>query len=544
MRASWGIAWWLWAVSASAADFRTEVRPILVQHCLSCHGSQKQEGGLRLDQRAAAMRGGDSYAPVIVPKSSAKSPLFQFVSREDADLKMPPKGPRLSAGEIQTLQEWIDAGADWPDSLADIGQKSAHWSFQPLVRPPVPQDQSGQPIDAFVRAKLHEQHLAPNPPADRRTLIRRLSFDLLGVPPSPEEVAAFEADADPVAYEKLVDRYLAAPQFGERAARFWLDTVRFAESDGFETNQPRPNAWRYRDYVIDAFNRDLPYDQFVKQQLAGDQLGAGVATGFLVGGAWDRVKSPDPILTAQQRADELHDMVSTTGSVFLGLTVGCARCHSHKFDPIPQTDYYAMKAVFEGVIHGEREMEVGRPAESEQRAAELNQQLAAIDAQLREFEPLASLRETLFVKPTDMERTIPLHQQPPPAIAKGTQRGAALDPGVGSHWPNLSAGYLYWKLPPKTDAFGWKPKLSGTYRFWTSWGVRACGALDRCAVLARPGWRPEDNRGPARDPAGESPAVCGRVGPDPRAAALERAEGRGNRGAAARKCRAAAAGGG
>ena len=476
MRASWGIAWWLWAVSASAADFNTDVRPILVQHCLSCHGSQKQEGGLRLDQRAAAMRGGDSYAPVIVPKSSATSPLFQFVSREDADLKMPPKGPRLSAGEIQTLQEWIDAGAVWPDSLADVGQKSAHWSFQPLVRPPVP-GQAGMPvpphaIDAFVRAKLHEQHLSPNPPADRRTLIRRLSFDLLGVPPSPEEVAAFEADADPVAYEKLVDRYLASPQFGERAARFWLDTVRFAESDGFETNQPRPNAWRYRDYVIDAFNRDLPYDQFVKQQLAGDQLGAGVATGFIVGGAWDRVKSPDPILTAQQRADELHDMVSTTGSVFLGLTVGCARCHSHKFDPIPQTDYYAMKAVFEGVMHGERELEVGRTAESEQRATELQQQLAAIDAQLREFEPLVSLRETLFVKPTDMERTIPLHPQPPPAIAKGTQRGAALDPGVGSHWPNLSAGYLYWKLPPKTDAFGWKPKLSGTYRFWTSWG---CG---------------------------------------------------------------------
>ena len=461
---------------SSAADFNTDIRPILVQHCISCHGSQKQEGGLRLDQRAAALRGGDTYAPVIVPKSSDTSPLFQFVSREDADLKMPPKGDRLSASEVQTLKEWIDAGAEWPESVADIGTKSAHWSFQPLVRPEVP-GQAGMPapphaIDAFVRAKLREQHLTPNPPADRRTLIRRLSFDLLGVPPSPEEVAAFEADTDPLAYEQLVDRYLASPQFGERAARFWLDTVRFAESDGFETNQPRPNAWRYRDYVIDAFNRDLPYDQFVKQQLAGDQLGAGVATGFLVGGAWDRVKSPDPILTAQQRADELHDMVSTTGSVFLGLTVGCARCHSHKFDPIPQTDYYAMKAVFEGVMHGDREIETGRPAETEQKAAELQEQLAAIDAQLREFEPLASLRETLLVKPTDQERTVHLHAQPAPAIAKGTQRGASLDPGVGSHWPNLSSGYLYWKLPPQTDAFGWKPKLRGTYRFWTSWG---CG---------------------------------------------------------------------
>ncbi len=483
MRVSWGIALWLWGVSASAADFNTAVRPILAQHCLSCHGTQKQEGGLRLDQRAAALRGGDTYTPVIVPKSSETSPLFQFVSREDADLMMPPKGPRLSTEEIQALKEWIDAGAEWPDSAADIGQKSAHWSFQPLVRPEVPRrsvapptetphDDQAHVIDAFIQSKLTEQHLAPNPPADRRTLIRRLSFDLLGVPPGPEEVATFEADIDPLAYETLVDRYLASPLFGERAARFWLDAVRFAESDGFETNQPRPNAWRYRDYVIDAFNRDLPYDQFVKQQLAGDQLGAGVATGFLVGGAMDRVKSPDPILTAQQRADELHDMVSTTGSVFLGLTVGCARCHSHKFDPIPQTDYYAMKAVFEGVMHGDREIEVGRPAESEQRAAELQEQLASIDAQLREFEPLASLRETLFIKPTDKERTVHLHAQPAPAIAKGTQRGASLDPGVGSHWPNLSAGYLYWKLPPQTDAFAWKPKLSGAYRFWTSWG---CG---------------------------------------------------------------------
>ncbi len=473
-----GVAWWVLSAPLMAADFNTDIHPILVQHCISCHGSQKQEGGLRLDQRAAALRGGDGYAPAIVAKSSDTSPLFQFVSREDADLKMPPKGDRLSAGEVQSLKEWIDAGAEWPDSLAEIGQKSAHWSFQPLVRPEVPRSSVAPPtetphaIDAFVRAKLHEQHLAPNPPADRRTLIRRLSFDLLGVPPSPEEIAAFEADPDPLAYEKLVDRYLASPQFGERAARFWLDTVRFAESDGFETNQPRPNAWRYRDYVIDAFNRDLPYDQFLKQQLAGDQLGAGVATGFLVGGAWDRVKSPDPILTAQQRADELHDMVSTTGSVFLGLTVGCARCHSHKFDPIPQTDYYAMKAVFEGVLHGDREIAIGQPAESEKRVAELKEQLAAIDSQLREFEPLVSLRETLFVKPTDLERTVHLHTQPAPAIAKGTQRGASLDPGVGSHWPNLSAGYLYWKLPPQTDAFGWKPKLSGTYRFWTSWG---CG---------------------------------------------------------------------
>ena len=370
-----------------ATDFVTDVRPILQKHCIGCHGPQKQEGGLRLDQRAAALRGGENYNPAIVPKSSDTSPLFQFVSREDADLRMPPKGDRLSAAEVQTLKEWIDAGADWPDAVADLGERSTHWAFQPVKRPVLPGSPTSgeQEIDAFIRAKLAEQQLTLSPEADRRTLIRRLSFDLLGLPPSPEEVAEFVADTDPLAYEKLVDRYLASPQFGERAARFWLDTVRFAESDGFETNQPRPNAWRYRDYVIDAFNRDLPYDQFVRQQLAGDQLGAGMATGFIVGGAWDRVKSPDPVLTAQQRADELHDMVSTTSSVFLGLTVGCARCHSHKFDPIPQTDYYAMKAVFEGVVHGERDISLPMTPENQSRIEDLTRQIAALDAQLREL---------------------------------------------------------------------------------------------------------------------------------------------------------------
>ena len=458
--------------SVAAADFGTEIRPILEEHCIRCHGAEKQEGGLRFDQRAAALRGGDNYAPAIVPKSAETSPFWLFVSRDDADLKMPPQGPQLSATEQQLLKEWIDAGADWPDALADLSEKSSHWSFQPLVRPEVPEHATGHEIDAFIRAKLVEHHLTPSPRANRRTLIRRLSFDLLGLPPSPEEIAAFESDTNPLAWEKLVDRYLASPQFGERAARFWLDTVRFAESDGFETNQPRPTAWRYRDYVINAFNRDLPYDQFVKEQLAGDQLGAGAATGFIVGGAWDRVKSPDPVLTAQQRADELHDMVSTTGSVFLGLTVGCARCHSHKFDPIPQTDYYAIKATFEGVMHGERTIDTTRSAESQQRAAQLQAEIATIDAQLREFEPLATLGDTHFIQPTDTERTVQLHPQPAPAIAPGTRRGAAQDPGVGSQWPNLSAGYMYWKLPPKTDAFGWKPKLSGSYRFWVSWG---CG---------------------------------------------------------------------
>ncbi|HLW66487.1 MAG TPA: DUF1549 domain-containing protein, partial [Gemmataceae bacterium] len=213
-----------------------------------------------------------------------------------------------------------------------------HWAFQPITRPPLPTvkhaDWPRNPIDHFILARLEKEGLAPAPEADRGTLIRRLKFDLVGLPPSPEEVHDFLRDTRPDAYEQLVDRYLASPQFGERWARHWLDVVRFAESNGFETNLPRPNAWRYRDWVIRSFNSDKPYDQFVREQIAGDMLGADEATGFLVAGAWDAVKSPDPVLTAHQRADELHDMIATTGSAFLGLTVGCARCHDHKFDPV------------------------------------------------------------------------------------------------------------------------------------------------------------------------------------------------------------------
>ena len=281
------------------------------------------------------------------------------------------------------MKEWIAAGAVWPDdmqSLADLMPKGEpkpqkgqnHWAFQPLVRPPVPAAPPGTaPIDAFLAEKLAAAGLAMNPEADPRTLIRRVSFDLTGLPPSPEEIAAFE-DACRAAggvdgpYRELVDRLLASPHYGERWARHWLDVVRFAESHGFEMNRARPNAWPYRDWVIESLNADKPYDQFVREQLAGDQLGADAATGFLVGGPKDEVGSPDPVLTANQRADELHDMVGTTASAFLGLTVGCARCHDHKFDPIPQADYYAD----EGRLRGREAWRPRDPAARQRRATE------------------------------------------------------------------------------------------------------------------------------------------------------------------------------
>jgi hypothetical protein len=256
------------------------------------------------------------------------------------------------------------------------------------VRSDVPSN-APNPIDAFVLARLRQSHLPASPEADRRTLIRRVSFDLLGLPPTPEEVESFVSDPSPDAYEKLCDRLLASPHYGERWARHWLDVVRFADTHGFEMNQPRPSAWRYRDWVIRALNDDKPYDRFVLEQLAGDALGADEATGFLVAGAWDQVKSPDPVLTAQQRADELHDIVSVTGATFLGLTVGCARCHDHKFDPIPQADYYRLVAVFAGVQHGERALRRPEDPARAREVASLRRSLAELDAKLDNLQPLA-----------------------------------------------------------------------------------------------------------------------------------------------------------
>ncbi|HMC27564.1 MAG TPA: PSD1 and planctomycete cytochrome C domain-containing protein, partial [Verrucomicrobiae bacterium] len=374
-----------------SVDFSKDIKPIFEVHCVKCHGPDKQKSEFRLDRKEPALKGGENHAPDILPGKSAESPLIQFVSGVIPEMKMPQKGEPLSAQEIGLLRAWIDQGANWPEeSKAD----QTHWSLKPVERPTIPAGAKrgqGNPIDAFVFARLAENKLTPSREADRRTLIRRAYFDLLGLPPAPEEVRKFEQDKSPEAYEKLVDSLLASPHYGERWARHWLDVVRFAETTGFEVNTPRPNAWPYRDYVIRAFNDDKRYDQFILEQIAGDILGEDAATGFLVAGPDDKVKSPDPVLTANQRADELHDMVSTTGSTFLGLTVGCARCHNHKFDPIPQTDYYAMRAVFEGVQHGDRKMKAPDTERKENELAERRKRLAEIDAALAQFEPIAQV---------------------------------------------------------------------------------------------------------------------------------------------------------
>ena len=264
--------------TSQAVDFARDIEPIFEQHCVGCHGPEKQKSDYRLDDRLIALNGGQSEEAAILPGRSADSPLIQFVAGLDADTVMPPKNSdksRLTPEQVSLLRAWIDQGAVWPEDASKTPVQ--HWSFKPIAYPNPPQatEPIVNAIDRFILARLAAAGLGLSCEADRRTLIRRLSFDLIGLPPTPEEVAAFVADSNPNAYERLVERLLASPRYGERWARHWLDVVRFAESDGFETNQPRPNAWRYRDYVIRAFNDDKPYDQFIREQLAGDALGSG-----------------------------------------------------------------------------------------------------------------------------------------------------------------------------------------------------------------------------------------------------------------------------
>jgi hypothetical protein len=333
--------------------FDQKVRPVLVRHCYRCHShaAKKMRGGLALDSRSGWQTGGDS-GPAVVPGKSDESLLVKAVRHADPAPKMPPKG-KLSDDEIALLVEWIQRGAPDPRTAPKPAAET-WWSLRPLTRPAVTGD--ANPIDAFVLKKLREQGLSMAPGADRRTLIRRLTFDLHGLPPTPEEVAAFEADRSPDAYAKLVERLLASPRYGERWARHWLDAVHFAETHGTEHDLIRPNAWRYRDYVIDRLNADVPYGRFIREQLAADvfypvEPRLTAALGFLAAGPWDKSTAD----TAPKTFDYLDrdDMVTQVMATFAGATAHCARCHDHKFDPIPQEDYYALQAVFAGVGRGD-----------------------------------------------------------------------------------------------------------------------------------------------------------------------------------------------
>ncbi len=341
-RAAWALLFpGLIVYGQTSPDYTRDVQPLLEKRCYMCHGPQQQMSGLRLDQQASAAR-------VIEPGHAAQSRLIQMVSGTEKKV-MPPVGERLTTTQIAMLRAWIDAGAKWPASAA---APAVHWSFRKIQRPEVPavRDRAWprNAIDNFVLAKLDAEGIAPSPEAGKATLLRRVSLDLTGLPPTPQELDAFLQDNRPDAYERAVDRLLASPHYGEKWARYWLDLARYADSDGYEKDRSRPWAWRWRNWVIDAFNRDMPYDEFTIEQLAGDLLpdktiDTLVATGFNRNTLTNREGGTDP---EQFRDEQVLDRAATLGTVWLGLTVGCAQCHNHKFDPISQKEFYQLTAFF------------------------------------------------------------------------------------------------------------------------------------------------------------------------------------------------------
>lgn len=360
-------------------DFEREIEPLLAEHCAKCHGPTKHRSGYRLDRRDAAIRGGESGEPAIVPGQGAKSRLVQLIAALDPDEVMPPKGPKLNASQVDLIRAWIDQGAEWSSksNTPVPAEQGTHWSLKPLTQPDVPhpinQGWGRTPIDHFIMARLEEKGMSPSPEADRRTLIRRLTFDMTGLPPTPEDVAAFVVDPAADAYERLVDRLLESPRYGERWARRWMDVVHFAETHGNDQDRPRPNAWPYRDYLIRSFNNDTPYTRFVQEQLAGDVLFPGdpqaiIALGFIAAGPWDESSQRDirDDTLDKKVAQNLDrdDMVATTMATFTSSTVHCARCHDHKFDPISQAEYYGLQAVFAGVDRAERPYDLDPKSES------------------------------------------------------------------------------------------------------------------------------------------------------------------------------------
>ena len=348
--------------------FEKKIRPLLAEKCFRCHSAaKKQRGGLMLDSRETILKGGDS-GPAVVAKHPEKSLLIKAIHYTDPDFRMPPNS-KLAAGQIKDLETWVKMGLPWPESTAttkklankkfNLAERAKHWSFQPMKRPEVPtvknKDWPLSPMDAFILAKLEKAGLSPNPPADRRTLIRRVYFDVIGLPPTPKEVDEFVNDKSPNAYEKVVDRLLASPHYGERWGRHWLDLVRFAETAGHEFDFEIPEAYLYRDYVIRALNADVPYDQFVKEHIAGDLLAKPrkhptknfnesiIGTGFFHLGE----SKHSPVDIRSDSVDRLDNQIDVFSKTFLGLTLSCARCHDHKFDPITTKDYYAMMGYLE-----------------------------------------------------------------------------------------------------------------------------------------------------------------------------------------------------
>ncbi len=380
-------------VNGQEINFAEQVLPILENNCLHCHNQDESESGLRLDSRAYMLRGGDSGLAAIVPGEPGKSYLMEVITHADEDMAMPPDEDKLDEEDIDLIRQWIAQGANWPGQMDAVikDDRLEHWSFQPVTRPDVPAGEAS-PVDAFLKKQLTASGLDFSAPAEPLALIRRASIVLTGLTPTPEETSefltAFQSDADK-AYQALVDRLLASPQFGERFAQHWLDVIRWAETNGSESNMYRKKAWVYRDWVVQAFNDDKPYDRFLFEQIAGDTVGQGEATGYLVAGPHVPVATVGQELAArrQARADRMDEILQTVGASAMGITIGCARCHNHKFDPVTIKDYYSMSAVFQDIEFGSRIPELEGEDPRSKTGQEIETQIASFREQLREFGP-------------------------------------------------------------------------------------------------------------------------------------------------------------
>ena len=441
-------------------DFDADIKPILAAHCVKCHGPFRQRGGLRLDNAAHAKEGGNTGS-VIAPGKSAESTLIHAIAGTDPNLQMPPKDKRLTDAEIGKFRAWSDQGAKWGGAIAvlDAEGKSNHWAFQPINRPKIPKGIT-HPIDAFVLLRLDKEGLSPSVEADRATLIRRVSLDLTGLPPTPEEVDAFLKDTSANAYEKVVDRLLASPHYGERWGRHWLDSARYADSDGYEKDTGRPFAWRYRDWVINSLNADMPFDQFTVEQLAGDLLPNSTsqqktATGFHRNTLTNKEGGVDQ---EEFRVAAVVDRVSTTGKVWLGLTVGCAQCHDHKYDPVSQREFYQLLAFF----NSDKEVDIAAPLAGE--AERLKKEQAAFDMEKEKLQTAVAEAKEKKLPDADLkkrEAALAAHLKKAPAGAKAPT--LALGPARPTH-VMLRGDFLRKGVEVKPGTPGVLPKSTGATR--------------------------------------------------------------------------------
>ena len=466
--------------------YQKRIKPLLKRKCLACHGAVKQAAQLRLDTGTAILAGGEN-GPVVMRRKPDQSELMSRVASTDDD-RMPPEGEPLTRAELDLIRTWIKQGAAFPEQEQGQADPKSHWAFQPIPASTKPLQSSD--IDAMIDRGLRGIGLSRSPPADAIALIRRSFFDLHGLPPTPAQIDHWRQRLDKLParstnYSQLLNLLLASPRYGERWGQHWLDVVRYADTHGYEVNTPRPNAWPYRDYVIRAFNEDKPYDRFVFEQLAGDQVGADPATGFLVAAAalLPGQIGADEASKRLARQDALDEIVVGTGATFLGLTVGCARCHDHKFDPISQHDYYGMQAFFAGVLYGDRPYADDAYRRRLANAEKLTPVITDLAQDIAVYQQRAFIAKTLVIDDEQLDQVTLLQKKNGHGVnPAGKQRGYRDDVGDSTRMPNLGRGrYTWWPNRPGVDVFTWNPATAGRFRVWMSWGVHGSGVHTRDA---------------------------------------------------------------